>query len=147
MPRALATGICLLVLTATTAWATEEGLMAYWRFDTAGQRIADLSGRHHDAALTGGRLVKRDGKPVLPEGSGVMMTADLWGDFRDELVLSTTTAEGKRAIAVVTAIHPVSSRYVTATDNLDYRLWLGRNMGGGYRSVYDRSLTPPSGDD
>jgi hypothetical protein len=43
-------------------------------------------------------------------------------------------------ISVVTAIHPISSRYVTATASLDYRLWLARNIGGGYRSIYDRPL-------
>ena len=74
------------------------------------------------------------------------MTADLYGDFRDELVVSTTTPEGKRAISVVTAVHPVSSRYVTATESLDYRLWLARNMGGGYCSVYDLPLMLPHGD-
>lgn len=25
-------------------------------------------------------------------------------------------------------------------DIVDYRLWVGRNMGGGYRFVYDHSL-------
>jgi hypothetical protein len=40
----------------------------------------------------------------------------------------------------VTAVHPISSKYVTATESLDYRLWLARNMGGGYRSVYDHPL-------
>ncbi len=76
------------------------------------------------------------------------MTADLYGDFRDELVLSTTNPDGKRAISVVTAVHPISNRYVTpaaptrsgAAGSLDYRLWLARNMGGGYRSIYDYSL-------
>ena len=72
-----------------------------------------------------------------------MMTADLCGDFRDELVLSTTTASGGKAIAVVTATHPVSCKYVTTGDSLDYRLWLARNMGGGYASVYDRPLMLP----
>ena len=45
---------------------------------------------------------------------------------------------------MVTATHPISCKYVTAADSLDYRLWLARNMGGGYASVYDRPLTLPS---
>ncbi|MHC4518987.1 MAG: hypothetical protein ACYTAS_10390 [Planctomycetota bacterium] len=30
-------------------------------------------------------------------------------------------------------------------DILDYRLWVGRNMGGGYRFVYDHPLTRAPG--
>ena len=87
-----------------------------------------------------------NGRLALPERSSVLMTADLYGDFRDELVVSTTRPDGGRAIAVVAAVHPVSRKYVMASDSLDYRLWLGRNMGGGYRSVYDRVLTEPDAD-
>ena len=76
------------------------------------------------------------------------MTADLYGDFRDELVISTMSPDGKRAISVITAVHPVSNRYVTpaaptrsgAAGSLDYRLWLARNMGDGYKSIYDYPL-------
>ena len=68
------------------------------------------------------------------------MVADLYGDFRDELVTSTTSGDGKKSICVITAVEVISGRYVTATERLDYRLWLGRNMGGGYRSIYDRVL-------
>jgi hypothetical protein len=74
------------------------------------------------------------------------MTADLCGDFRDELIVTHPTGAGGRAISVVTAVHPVARRYVTASHSLDYRLWLGRNMGGGYRSVYDRPLMTPEAD-
>jgi hypothetical protein len=58
-------------------------------------------------------------------------------------VLSTTSSDGKRAIAVVTAVHPVSATYVAPTESLDYRLWLARNMGGGYKSIYDYPLISP----
>ena len=34
----------------------------------------------------------------------------------------------------------IKKRYVAAWVNLDYRLWVGRNRGGGYASVYDRVL-------
>jgi len=81
-----------------------------------------------------------------PPRGGVMMTADLYGDFRDELVISTTSPEGKRGIAVVAAVHPVAARYITAPDRLDYRLWLARNMGGGYKSIYDQPLQPARAD-
>jgi hypothetical protein len=100
-----------------------------------------LNGRGEIGDFNGQEIVPApNGKPVLPPRSSVLMTADLYGDFRDELVISTTSPEGKRVISVVTAVHLISSRYVTPTDSLDYRLWLARNMGGGYRSVYDHPL-------
>jgi rhamnogalacturonan endolyase len=100
-----------------------------------------LNGRGEIGNFNGKEIVPApEAKPVLPPHSSILMTADLYGDFRDELVVSTTTPDGKRAIAVVTAVHPVSSRYVTPTESLDYRLWLARNMGGGYKSVYDYAL-------
>ena len=71
------------------------------------------------------------------------MVADLYGDFRDELVLNTATKSGGRAITIVTAIEPLKKMFVTPTENLDYQLWLARNMGGGYRSVYDQPLKLP----
>jgi hypothetical protein len=104
------------------------------------RELLDL--RNHTIGDFDGKTINpiADGKLVLPPRSEILMTADLYGDFRDEIVVSTTTPEGKKAIAVITAVHPISSKYVTATDSLDYRLWLARNMGGGYRSVYDHPL-------
>lgn len=87
-----------------------------------------------------------DGKLAPPPRSQILMAADLYGDFRDEIVVCTTSPEGKKAIAVVTAVHPISSRYVTPSESLDYRLWLARNMGGGYPSVYDHPLLSAHGD-
>jgi rhamnogalacturonan endolyase len=83
------------------------------------------------------------GQPDLPQGGQVIMTADLYGDFRDELVLSVTGQDGDKSIVVVTATNEIDSRYIAAAESLDYRLWVGRNMGGGYRSVYDRPLIEP----
>ncbi len=102
-------------------------------WDGAHRSIGDFDGRQVVSSARPG--------PLLPDGSGVLMVADLYGDFRDELVVSTNDKEGKKGIAVVTAVHPLARKYITPTENLDYRLWLGRNMGGGYRSVYDWPLT------
>ncbi len=100
-----------------------------------------LNGRGEIGDFNGQKIIPApEARPVLPSRGGVMMTADLYGDFRDELVVSTTTPEGKRTISVVTAIHPISGKYVTPTERLDYRLWLARNMGGGYKSIYDCPL-------
>jgi formylglycine-generating enzyme required for sulfatase activity len=100
----------------------------------ADRSIGDFDGQQVVAAAGPG--------PLLPDRSGVLMVADLYGDFRDELVVATTDADGKKSIAVVTAHQPVGRRYLTPTESLDYRLWVGRNMGGGYRSTYDWPLTP-----
>ena len=52
----------------------------------------------------------------------------------------TTTEEGGKAIAVVTSPESMDKKNISATENLGYRLWLARNMGGGYRSIYYRDL-------
>jgi len=85
----------------------------------------------------------QEGQPVLPAKSGVIMTADLYGDFRDELVLSMTDENQKRYIAVWMSTQPLEKKFVTPNETLEYRLWLARNMGGGYRSVYDQPLSSP----
>jgi len=81
-------------------------------------------------------------QPKLPKNSRLLMVADLCGDFRDELVLLESEGE-QRYISVLTATSPLNQRYITPTEKLDYRLWLGRNMGGGYRSIYDQALISP----
>ena len=80
---------------------------------------------------------------MFPQPTGLLMTADLYGDFRDELVVSMTDSEGKRCIAVVPSTQAIARRFLGPNENLEYRLWLGRNMGGGYRSVYDQPLVSP----
>jgi hypothetical protein len=75
------------------------------------------------------------------------MVADLYGDFRDEFVLESKDHNSGKFISVVSAVKPIEQRYITATETLDYRLWLARNMGGGYRSVYDQPLRKPGGKD
>ena len=101
------------------------------------------------ASANGSSMSNFDGKRAVEvpgvhpnplPGSQLLMVADLYGDFRDELVLTTTTEDGGKAVTVVTSPEPIRRRYVAAREDLDYRLWVGRNMGGGYRSVYDRPL-------
>ena len=71
------------------------------------------------------------------------MTADLWGYYREELVVSGTDTDGRRAVFVITATRPIDRMYVTPRSSTDYRLWLARNKGGGYGSVYDYPLELP----
>jgi rhamnogalacturonan endolyase len=104
-----------------------------------------LSGQSDKIGNFNGReiVMAANDQPDLPAGSQVMMVADLYGDFRDELVLSIRGEDRKQFIAVATATHPTSHRYVAARESRDYCLWLARNMGGGYRSIYDRPLSRP----
>lgn len=78
----------------------------------------------------------------IPE-SKLLYTADLYGDFRDELVVLTKSADGREIIKVLTATDEIQTAFITPSDDLHYRLWIARNMGGGYRSVYDTPYRQP----
>jgi rhamnogalacturonan endolyase len=82
-------------------------------------------------------------EPNAIPGSSFLMAADVCGDFRDELVLNIPLENGNSAIAVVAATTPVQEAYIAPIEYLDYRLWLARNMGGGYPSIYDHTLHEP----
>ncbi|MGH8018326.1 MAG: SUMF1/EgtB/PvdO family nonheme iron enzyme [Opitutaceae bacterium] len=84
-----------------------------------------------------------EAQPEIPARADLLMTADLYGDFRDELVLMVANEQGHARIDVLTAVHAATHRYISPAETLDYRLWLARNMGGGYRSVFDQRLKSP----
>ena len=75
--------------------------------------------------------------------STLLMTADLFGDFRDELVVQKNIKNGMPEIVVITATTPINKRFITPTENWDYRLWLARNKGGGYGSIRYLELEQP----
>ncbi|MDX2153631.1 MAG: SUMF1/EgtB/PvdO family nonheme iron enzyme [Bryobacteraceae bacterium] len=92
----------------------------------------------------GKRLGRFDGKFVVAipgapnEGSGnCQMVADLVGDYRDEVVCTGTTREGRPALFVYTNTEPAPRREVLRQANREYRLWLARNLGGGYGSYFE----------
>ena len=97
-----------------------------------GRFIGDFNGK--EVVLKQGVFANR-----VPNSS-VLMVADIYGDFRDELVLNVPTPKGGRGIAVVMAAEPIPYRYLGALEDKEYRFWIARNMGGGYASVYDRVL-------
>jgi len=74
--------------------------------------------------------------------SRLIMTADLVGDFRDELVLRVRQEDGGYAIAVITSNTEIDGLFVMQTAVPEYALWVARNMGGGYPSIYDQQLIP-----
>jgi rhamnogalacturonan endolyase len=91
-----------------------------------------------------------DGKGVHPLESlklpaanlRLVYTADLVGDFRDELILSGRDGD-RVSLWVLTATRPIEARWESRLESLDYRLWLARNMGGGYSQVFDEPLRTP----
>ena len=65
------------------------------------------------------------------------MVADLVGDFPDEVVCFGKTKEGNPALFVFTNTEPIVKREVARTSGREYRLWMARNMGGGYPSYFE----------
>jgi rhamnogalacturonan endolyase len=99
------------------------------------------------------RVGKFNGKEIVPMSAGhpkrppkgqLLMVADLYGDFRDELVVLAPNEKGEPVVSVITAETPIRKKFLAPTETLDYRLWLARNMGGGYPSVYAQPLAAPS---
>jgi rhamnogalacturonan endolyase len=77
-------------------------------------------------------------KPPNEAASGSCpMAADLAGDYRDEVVCLGRTPEGAPALFVYTNTEPAARREITRTASREYRLWLARNMGGGYASYFE----------
>lgn len=68
---------------------------------------------------------------------GCNMVADLAGDYRDEVVCAGPSRDGSPAVFVFSNIEPAGRREVTRTASREYRLWMARNMGGGYASYFE----------
>jgi hypothetical protein len=111
-----------------------------------GDRTRELLGQ-------GGRVIGKfngSGIDLIPNevpnpvpNSSLLMVADLYGDFRGEMVISATDTDGRPAIMVVAAPKPIEKRFVTVDDDLIYNLWIARNRGGGYGSVQEYELKEP----
>ena len=103
-------------------------------------RASDLTVGDFD----GRRIIpKKAGNPKRPPNGLLAINADLCGDFRDELVVIGNSPKGERVVSVITAVAPIQKRFVEPGEKLEYRLWLGRNMGGGYESIRTQSLVEP----
>lgn len=75
--------------------------------------------------------------------STCIFTADLCGDFRSELVVQRKTEDGRDAITVVTSTESMHKKYISPAETIDYKLWLSRNGGGGYASIFDAPFFEP----
>ncbi len=93
----------------------------------------------------GNSLGKFDGRDVAAAGSAppnpgkgnCPMVADIVGDYRDEVVCTGPASDGGTAIFVYTNTTPLARSAVTPTAGRQYRLWMARNMGGGYPSYFE----------
>lgn len=122
---------------------TESFPIGYTPIEWDGDQTRELIGDSGKVVgkFDGEKIVLIPGESPNPiPNSTVEFAADLYGDFRSELVINTVDVDGRPAIMIVTANKPIDKRYVTPTYELDYRLWLGRNKGGGYGSVYEYVL-------
>lgn len=104
-----------------------------------------MKGGHAVGKFNGKEVVEMPGvEPNTIPNSKVLMTADLYGDFRDEVVVQRTAEDGMPEVIVLTATDSINNRYIAPTENLNYRLWLARNKGGGYGSDYFQKLEQSS---
>jgi hypothetical protein len=65
MKRAACLAIVCWLVCADKLASGDEGLVGHWRFDKPGPQVADLSGSGHPARLTGGKIVRDEGRDVL----------------------------------------------------------------------------------
>lgn len=115
-----------------------DGKRRWWPVNWTGGPVRDL------LAINGSHLGRFNGKEVIERpgpntaGGSCRMTADLLGDFRDEVVcIGAATGEGRRAIYIYSNTEPIERREVTRLANPEYRVWVARNIGAGYYSYYE----------
>jgi len=101
-----------------------------------GRNVRDLvSGDSSQIVRFDGKGFAQAAEPPVP-GCRVLMTADLWGDYRDEIVCSRMI-DGRWTLLILTNTAEAPGRAVTRTASREYRLWLARNLGAGYGSYFE----------
>ena len=108
----------------------------YHPLEWDGDETKELINHQGIGEYNGSEVIPIKSNINLPENSTLLMAADLYGDTRDELVYLIEPENQPAYVEVIGATHPINQWYVTPSASLDYRLWLARNMGGGYKSVY-----------
>jgi hypothetical protein len=103
-----------------------------------GGKVRDLFGAGKRFGHFNGKTVEQIDVPEpFPGQGGVMDAADLAGDFRDELVVSGTSLDGRRGVYIYTNTTPIDRRELARLSSREYRTWLARNHGAGYRSYFE----------
>jgi formylglycine-generating enzyme required for sulfatase activity len=135
-----------LVLFSATGKIIMEHFPAYTPVEWDGTSSKELliDNGHRIGKFNGEKVVEYSGiEPNPIPNSSLLMVADLYGDFRDELVLTRQDANGLPEVIVVTAATPIAKTYIAPSEKRDYCLWLAHNMGGGYASIYYQKLRTP----
>ena len=136
----------LVMYSATGKHLVEEFPRSYHIIEWDGDNTRELLSQNgvKIGNFDGEKVVNVDGEQPNPyTHSSLLMTADLYGDFRDELVIQRPNGKGKNVISVITATSPISCKFLSPQEELDYRLWIARNRGGGYPSIFDQPLRKP----
>lgn len=75
---------------------------------------------------------------VLDGLTGRVLRKTAWPEMVSDFSKSSPAADGNGpAILVLTNTAPLERRAVTRTASRQYRLWMARNMGGGYPSYFE----------
>ena len=135
-----------------TVLLAADGTVLLSPFPRGYRPINWLGGTTREIMTEGGRrLMRFDGKefkeiegaapPV--EGNGrVLVSADLCGDFRDEVVTSEII-DSKPVVKIYTNTAPIARREVTRLADREYRMWLARNLGAGYGQYFEWQSKDP----
>jgi len=118
--------------TSPFEWDGDKTRELFWQ---NGQVMGKFNGKEIE--------IMEEVKPNPVPDSGVRFTADLYGDFRSEMVIETKDTDGRRVIMVIAAPEPINKMFISPSESIDFQLWLGRNMGGGYGSILNFELKNP----
>lgn len=78
-----------------------------------------------------------EGMAPSAEACRFIMSADLLGDYRDEVVCAVRGSDGGEVFHILTNTAAPARGEVTRTASREYRLWLARNIGAGYASYFE----------
>ena len=107
-----------------------------WDGDETRELIGEgIIGNYRDSGI-----VQSPNTPEFPQNGTFLFAADLYGDVRDELIFLIQPEKDPSYIAVFGATNEMHQWFVTASESMEYKLWLARNMGGGYKSVFYHRL-------
>lgn len=131
------------VLFSSAGAVLADPLEGDWRpVNWTGQETRDLMSK--DAKQLGrfdGQRVQGSERPgpATMARCSCPLSADLIGDFRDEIVCWGTLKGGVPAIQVLSNFTPVQRKEPARMEDREYRLWVARNRGGahGYPTYFE----------
>jgi rhamnogalacturonan endolyase len=112
----------------------------WWPINWTGGAVREL------VSTDGTKLGRFNGNTIEPlrgpatsemKNGNCHMSADLAGDYRDELVCIGATKAGNQAVFVFTNTDVVERQGITRMANREYRIWVARHYGGGYPNYFE----------